>query len=76
MRWHNIPSPHLQALFHAVNSLTSFSPGVKQKGILTEVGPFEARMLSACPQRLSFIYERKLALIPAQAKTFQGENRI
>jgi hypothetical protein len=56
--------------------LTRRSADAKKKRIHTQVGPFEARMLSACPQRLSFICERKLALNPVQAKTFQGENRI
>jgi hypothetical protein len=64
------------ALLPAVNFLTRLSGYAKRKRILTQVGPSQARMLSACSQRLSFVYERKLALIPEQAETFQGENRI
>jgi hypothetical protein len=48
----------------------------KKERILTQIGPFEARTLSACSQHLSFIYERKQALIPVQAETFQGENQL
>lgn len=68
--------PTLARSLHTANSLTRLSADAKKKRIHTQVGPFEARMLSACPQHLSFIYEHKLTMVPVQAKTFQGEKQL